>query len=143
MNDLLVGGSSGGVVVAILATLVAYIKDRKLSKARGAVAERTVEAKVDEVGLAGLERRLALLAKTQDEATSVLQSTIEVLRTDLRGALERIEELERQGANMTARHRAAISYIRILLAWIARHVPDHNPPPIPAAIASDFEEDNG
>jgi gas vesicle protein len=136
MNDLLVGGSSGGVVVAILGILFAYIRDRKIDKAKGAVAERTIEAKVDEIGLAGLERRLAILAKTHDEATTVLRDTIDVLRSDLRGALGRIEELERQGR----RYRAALAYIRILRSWIAREFPGHDVPPIPAELESDVEQ---
>jgi F0F1-type ATP synthase membrane subunit b/b' len=53
---------------------------------------------------------------------------------------DRIAKLEKRAASAEQRYGRAISYIRILLAWITQHLPDVQPPPVPAAIAQDLDQ---
>jgi hypothetical protein len=140
MNDLLAAGSSGGVVVAIILALIEYIRDRKSAKAKGAIDQRTVQTKVDDIGLANLDRRLTLLARAHDEENEARQGTINAVRADLGEALTRISELERRLEFIDARYRAAIRYIRALRTWITRQLPNHDAPPVPAALEAEFDD---
>lgn len=141
MNELLTAGGSGGVVVAILLAIINYVRDHKSTKAKGVIDSRTVETRVDDIGLTNLEKRLTLLARAYDEERATRQSTIEVLRGELTEALSRIDELERRLEFIDARYRAAIRYIRVLRLWITRQLPNHDAPPIPAALEAEFDED--
>ncbi|QSE94204.1 hypothetical protein JWS13_39205 [Rhodococcus pseudokoreensis] len=52
---------------------------------------------------------------------------------------QRIDVLEEENARKTKLLDSAIRFIRELLAWIERHVPDHHPPTIPADLESEIE----
>lgn len=62
------------------------------------------------------------------------------LRQELTDLRVRIEKLEKRAAEAEQRYGLAITYIRRLLGWIAQHLPEVQPPPVPAAIASDLDQ---
>lgn len=62
------------------------------------------------------------------------------LRTELAELRARIEKLEERAARAEQRYGFAISYIRRLLSWIAQHLPEMQPPPVPATIAADLDQ---
>jgi hypothetical protein len=53
---------------------------------------------------------------------------------------ERLEKLEVRIQKAEARYGVAIVYIRRLLSWIANHLPEVQPPPVPAGIAQDLDQ---
>lgn len=99
-------------------------------------------------------------AKAGDEKTSEVQadagiaSGYSLLTQDLRAELDRREkqqaaEFERQqrlidGLRMDVdaiknRHRSAITYVRVLLAFIAQNLPGHVPPAPPSDLTLDLD----
>lgn len=66
------------------------------------------------------------------------------LLTDVRAEMvelrARVEKLEKRAEAAEQRYGVAIAYIRRLLGWIANHLPEVQPPPVPAAIAHDLDQ---
>jgi hypothetical protein len=72
---------------------VAYFKDRRVAKAKGTVAEQTVDIEIDNNRLALVERQLSYLEKSFDTERRSLLQTIHHLQQDLE-AEQRESELK-------------------------------------------------
>jgi chromosome segregation ATPase len=77
---------SGLMTGGVAATIVGYIRDRRFTNAKGAVAEGTVSIRID-------EDRLSLLRQSQDAERDVWSATTGHLRAQL--AQERLESAEK------------------------------------------------
>lgn len=92
----------------------------------------------------------ARLSKTAADKSTEVQGQAQVvdnysqLLNDMRSEMvelrSRVEKLEKRAELAEQRYGLAISYIRRLLGWIANHLPDVQPPPVPAAIAQDLDQ---
>lgn len=140
MNDLVTIIVSTLFSTGVLTALIKYVSDRKVNRARGVVAEQTIGTDVDTARLAILDRRLSLVEKAHDQEVEALQATIRNFKDRLESALSRITLLEQRVEFEDGRYRAAVKYIRSLRLWIARHVPGVDPPAIPPALETDFDD---
>jgi hypothetical protein len=61
-------------------------------------------------------------------------------RNELAELRTRVEKLEKRAEAAEQRYGLAITYIRRLLGWIAMHLPEMQPPPVPAGIAQDLDQ---
>jgi hypothetical protein len=68
------------------ATLIGYVKDRRFSRAKGAIAEGTISIRID-------EDRLSLLRQTQDAERDVWKATNAHLQAEL--AQERLDSAKK------------------------------------------------
>lgn len=139
MNSLLVTVASSTFSAAVIVAIINYIKDRKTNKAKGVVAERTVELQVDAASLLNMDKRLDLVERANDVEREAWQNTVNNLTDRLDRALGRISALEQRVEFEDTRYRAAVRYIRILRGWIAQRVPGADPPTIPPALEADFD----
>jgi DNA repair exonuclease SbcCD ATPase subunit len=80
---LIQGAASGLFSAGVLITLILYFRDRKVTQAKGAVAEQTIDIQVDVDRLALLEGRMRLLNQSFDAERAVKDATIANLRADL------------------------------------------------------------
>lgn len=136
LNTIASSAFSAGVAVAV----INYVRDRKVTKAKGAVAEQTIGTDVDAARLANMERRLGLVEKAHDAEVEALQATINNLKERLDAALSRIGLLEQRVEFEDTRYRAAIRYIHALRAWIGHRISGVTPPAVPQALEADFED---
>lgn len=139
MNSLLVTVASSTFSAAVIVAVINYIKDRRTNKAKGVVAERTVELQVDAASLLNMDKRLDLVERANDVEREAWQNTVNNLTDRLDRALGRISALEQRVEFEDTRYRAAVRYIRILRGWIAQRVPGADPPTIPPALEADFD----
>ena len=82
-NDVVAPIISGLFSAGGAGAFVAYFKDRRVAKAKGTVAEQTVDIEVDSNRLALVERQLAYLEKSFDTERKSLLQTITHLQHDL------------------------------------------------------------
>jgi DNA repair ATPase RecN len=118
LQDVASAVFSVGVVLA----LIQYVRDRRTIKAKGTVAERTVESQVDADRLKVYETRLALLNQTHAAERGVLLATIahkdqEIHERDLEIAQKdaRLAELQREIEEMRERLRVMANQVEELL----------------------------
>lgn len=140
MSQLLNTIASSVFSAGLGAAAFSYLRDRRILKAKAAVAEQTVGTDVDAARMANLDRRLSLVERAHDAEVEAMQSTINILKDRLDAALSRISLLEQRGEFENTRYRAAVRYIRSLRGWISQHVPGMAPPPIPPALEADFDD---
>jgi chromosome segregation ATPase len=78
------GGAAGGIFsTGVIVALIAYFRDRRVSKAKGDVATQTVDVQVDADRLQVLEKRLVLLNQIRDAERDTMIATIAHLSADL------------------------------------------------------------
>lgn len=82
-NDFVAPLISGIFSASGAGAFVAYIRDRRSDKAKGAVASATVDIEVDSSRLGLIERQMKSLEKANAEERRAFQSTITHLREDL------------------------------------------------------------
>lgn len=116
-------GSLGGIATLI----VAWPTIRKM---RAETRKVDVEAAVAED--AGHDARWQAMLKEQRE------SLIDPLSKEVERLSGEVEQLREGLRSMTSRYRAAIRTLRAYVAWIAEHMPDETPPPIPPELADDL-----
>lgn len=140
MNGLLVTISSSVFSAAVIVAIINFFKDRRTNKAKGTIAERTVEMQVDAASLVNMDKRLSLVERAHDAERDALHDTIGNLQLRLDQALQRVLVLEQRAEFEDNRYRAAVRYIRQLRAWISNRVPGADPPPVPTTLEADFED---
>lgn len=82
-NDFVAPIISGLFSAGGAGAFVAYFKDRRVAKAKGTVAEQTVDIEIDTNRLALVERQLQYLEKSFNTERSSLLATITHLQHDL------------------------------------------------------------
>lgn len=80
------------------------------------------------------------LAEDHAVARSEWRRELGELRTRVERLELRAEAAEKRATAAEQRYGLAISYIRRLLGWIASHLPEVTPPPVPAGIAADLDQ---
>lgn len=106
---------------------VAYWRERKVTKAKGAVASQTVDVEVDGSRLTVIERQMAALEKSFDTERRALLNTITHLQQDLEAEQresarkdERIAKLSEQVEEI----QRALDAVKAELAHGAKHPPE-------------------
>lgn len=114
---ILLGGMVGGGVIG---SVLAYLRDRRLSTAKGDVAVQTVELQVDFTRMQNLESRFALAERAWDEERESL--TRRVTAAEAREAA-----LEKALAERDAKIReleARVSRVQTELVEVTRELAD-------------------
>ena len=93
---VLQGAVSGVFSATVLVALIAFFRDRRSLKAKGDIAEQTVDIQVDVDRLALLESRLALLNQTFNAERATLNATIAHLQAEVAGQDRKIERLQKE-----------------------------------------------
>lgn len=77
-------------------------------------------------------------AKIDAEAARIIAATavslVEPLKDEIRQLSARVDQLELENEATTGKLRRAVNYIQDLMRFIATHVPDKNPPPLPMGL---------
>lgn len=91
-------------------------------------------------GQAQVVENYSQLAEDHAAARTEWREELAELRRRVEKLEDRAAKAEERAAKAEARYGVAISYIRRLLGWIANHLPEVQPPPVPAAIAHDLDQ---
>ncbi|UIW13275.1 membrane protein [Arthrobacter phage Crewmate] len=123
-------GTLGVIVGAVLSFFGVRFTARQNAKAAqdaAAVSSRQVDVEEWRAIVAALREEVGRLSTRVDN--------LEKKREDDR---DYIETLEAEARAHDARYRTLLRYTRDVLAWAARVVPDHDPPPAPEALREDL-----
>lgn len=111
--SLAVGLGGGGA-------LIAYVKDRRKSKAEGQVASATVELQIDAKKLENAEARLTLTQRAWDAERRSFESRIKRLEDELREERQQSDLKDGKIRNLEAR----VSEIQTSLLSVTRELAD-------------------